>query len=46
MGTLLNSKVQDEMPNDAAFHHGLHCLLRQKQSSEKEKQVSFGNYNL
>ena len=23
-----NSKVPDEMPHDAAFHQGLHCLLR------------------
>ena len=27
-------------------HQGLHCLLRQCQSSEKEIQYFFGNYNL
>ena len=26
------------MPHFAAFHQGLHCLLRQKQSSKKEIQ--------
>ena len=45
MGTLANSEDLDEMLHDAAFHQGLHCLLRQKtlhcllrqtQSSEKE----------
>ena len=38
MGTLENSDDPDEMPQNAAFHQGLHCLLKQKQSSEKEKQ--------
>ena len=33
-----NSEDPDEMPKNAAFHQGLHCLLRQKQSSEKEMQ--------
>ena len=28
----------DEMLHDAAFHQGIHCLRRQKQSSEKEMQ--------
>ena len=28
----------DEMPHYAAFRHGLHCLLLQKRSSEKEIQ--------
>ena len=28
------------MPHNAAFHQGLHCLLRQKQSSEKEIQFN------
>ena len=36
MGTLANNENPDEMPHNAAFHQGLHCLLRQKQSSEKE----------
>ena len=36
-GTLENSEDPDEMPHYyAAFHQGLHCLLRQNQSSEKE----------
>ena len=29
MGTLTNSEDPDEMPHLAAFHQGLHCLLRQ-----------------
>ena len=39
MGTLTtfaNSEDQDEMLHNAAFHHDLHCLLRQNRSSEKE----------
>ena len=28
MGTLANSEDPDEMLHDAAFHQGLHCLLR------------------
>ena len=36
MGTLTNSDDPDEMPHNGAFHQGLHCLLRQNQSSEKE----------
>ena len=35
MITLANSKDPDAMWHDAAFHQGLHCLLRQKQPSEK-----------
>ena len=27
--TLANSEDPDGMPHDAAFHYGLHCLLRQ-----------------
>ena len=33
MGTLANSKDPDEMQHYAAFHLGLHCLLKLKQSS-------------
>ena len=29
MGTMANSEDPDEMPHKAAFHQGLHCLLRQ-----------------
>ena len=35
MSTLANSEDQDEMQHHAAFHQGLHCLLKQNQSSEK-----------
>ena len=38
MSTLANSEDRDEMPHDAAFHQGLHCLLRQEHSSEKKLQ--------
>ena len=37
MRTFANSEDPDEMPQNAAFYQGLHCLLRQKRSSEKEK---------
>ena len=30
-----NSENSDEMPHNAQFHQGLHCLQRQIQSSEK-----------
>ena len=33
MGTSAISEDPDEMPHNAAFHQGLHCLLRQNQSS-------------
>ena len=36
MGTLANSEDPDEMQHDAAFHQGLHCLLRLKQPSGTE----------
>ena len=28
MGTLANSEDPDKMQHNAAFHQGLHCLLR------------------
>ena len=34
MGSLANSEDPDEMQHDAAFHLGLHCLLKQNQSFE------------
>ena len=37
-GTLAKSEDPDEMLHIAAFHLGLHCLLRQNRSSEKEIQ--------
>ena len=39
MGALANSEDPDEMQHNAAFHQGLHCLLRQDQSSEKEYNI-------
>ena len=36
MCTLVNSEDPDEMQHNAAFHLGLHCLLRFKQSSGTE----------
>ena len=36
MGTLANSEDPDEMQHNAAFHQGLQCLLRLKQSSGTE----------
>ena len=41
MGILENSEDPDEMPHNAAFHQGLHCLLRQNRSSEKEMQYYY-----
>ena len=36
MHTSANSVDPDEMPHDVAFHQGLHWLLKQKGSSQKE----------
>ena len=36
MGNLANSEDLDEMQHIAAFHQGLHCLLRLKQPSGTE----------
>ena len=36
MGTMANRVDPNEMPHKAAFHQGLHCLLMQNRSSEKE----------
>ena len=36
---MANSEDPDEMLHYAAFHLGLHCLLRQNQSSEKEINI-------
>ena len=38
MGTYANGEDPDEIPHGVAFHQGLHCLLTQNQSSEKETQ--------
>ena len=37
MATLANSEGTDEMQQNAAFHEGLHCLLRLKLSSVTER---------
>ena len=36
MGILVNSEDPDEMQHDAAFHLGLHCVLRLNQPSGTE----------
>ena len=36
MGTLANSENLDEMQHNAAFHQGLHCLLKLKQPLRTE----------
>ena len=33
---MTNCEDPDAMPHKVAFHHGMHCLLRQNRSSEKE----------
>ena len=35
MGTYANNEDLDEMPQKAAFHQDLHCLLRHSRVSEK-----------
>ena len=41
MGTFTNGEDPDEMLQNAAFHQGLHCLLKQNRSPEKEIQYFF-----
>ena len=41
IGTLANDEDPVEMQHDAAFHQGLHSLLRQNRSSEKETEFFF-----
>ena len=43
MGTLSNSEDPDD---NAAFHEGLHCLLRQNRSSEKEIHYFVETYTM
>ena len=38
MRTLANSEDPDEIPHYVTFHQDLHCLLRRKQSLEREIQ--------
>ena len=40
-GNLANSVDQDEMQHNAAFHQGLHYLLRLKQSSGTDIHQNF-----
>ena len=40
MGTFAISEDPDEMLHNATFHLGLHSLLRQNRSSEKEVQYT------
>ena len=46
MGILANNEEPDEMLHNAAFHKGLHCLVRQNRSSENEIQHFIRNNNL
>ena len=46
MGTFANSEDPDEMQHDAAFHQGLHCMLRLRHPSGKEKHQNFENFTL
>ena len=39
MGTLTNSEDPDEMPHNAAFHQGLHCLLRPNNLQRKKYNI-------
>ena len=39
------SEVPDEIPNNARFHQGLHCLLRKKIFTERNA-IIVGNNNL
>ena len=43
MGTLANSKDPDEMQHNGAFHLGLYCLVRLKQSSVTETYHNLEN---
>ena len=44
MGNLTNSEDPDEMQHNAAFHLGLHCLIRLKQSSGTKIYHNFKNW--
>ena len=46
MGNLANSAGPDEMQHNAAFHQGLHCLLRLKQSYEAGIHYNLENSTL
>ena len=38
MGTFANSEDPDEMPQNAAFHQGLHCSVLKTKSIFKERK--------
>ena len=44
MVNFANSEDPDEMPHNAAFHQGLHCLPRQNRSSEVKYFLTFNNF--
>ena len=39
MGNLANSEDPDEMQQNAAFHQGLHCLLRLKNKLQRKNYI-------
>ena len=45
MDIMTNSEEPYVMPHIAAFYLGLHSMIRQNQSSEKETRNVFENYN-
>ena len=42
--TLANSEAPDEMQHHAAFHQGLHCLLKLKQLPGTQKNHTLVNF--
>ena len=44
MGTLANSEYPDEMQHYAAFHQGMHCLLKSKAHLGTEMKHNLENY--
>ena len=46
MGPFANSEDSDEMPQNVAFHQGLHCLLSKSKTIFRERNtILFENYN-
>ena len=39
---MANSEDPDEMPHNAAFHQGLHCLLKTKTIFRERNTILFG----
>ena len=46
MSILIDNEDLDEMQHNSAFHQGLHCMLRLKQSSGTEIHHNLKNYIL